>query len=261
MSLINLAWQDSFFWDGRIATLEEQILFPIKDSLEMDEDIDRLMSELNSHKHYPALFKKAFGNQKITPTLVTKAIAQFLRTIFSKGLDNHLGNTAYLSEQYIFDKKDSLIKENSIFGTYVRFSVCASCHTGRAAGNEVFANNQLDTTTLDSSYYYVTKKQSDIGKFKAPSLINILYTAPYMHDGRLSTIDDVMAHYSAHLSTLQQANPNIIIDKSINEISEYDKKNIKQFLTLFTDTNILKSEKFSNPFNKPDFKWGNFPNN
>ncbi len=258
MTLVNLAWQTSFFWDGRARELEDVIHFPIMDSLEMAIDTNEVVRKVNLHTNYPILFKKVFNTNKVTFYDISRAIAQFLRTLNISGY-----NPTFFSFFNKFKENESpvLLKEESLAGMYYRtVNTCGRCHPGEGVGDTKFANN-LITTNEFNSRFKITQDSLDISSFKVPSLINIMFSAPYMHDGRFKTIDEVIEHYDDHIKEIAKNNPNKFEYVDIEELklTEYDKKNFKLFFNTFTDSTLLTSKKFSNPFYSKKFTWKDFP--
>jgi cytochrome c peroxidase len=246
MSLVNLAWGKKFFWDGRVNSLEELVKHPITHPKEMMQDEKELISELKKHPHYPALFAETFPDESIGMGTISKAIAQFLRTIISNGaaLPDSLNITAYTTiggvDSMAYQK---MLRENSFMGMYLRLGImCTPCHTTESFGGELMANNLLD------------KNQQQL--FKVPSVINSLLTAPYMHDGRFATAEEVITHYDKNISRLHLANRHIKLQPIPNLLTDFDKKNFSAFLALFTDSSVLKNKNFSNPFEEKSFSWG-----
>lgn len=248
ISLINLAWQKNFFWDGRVKTLEHLSSVPLFSKTEMGMTDSLLRVRIKKHKYYPEMFKKAFGTDTISTELVSKAIAQFLRTIIYKPI--HLPNEVLnippngVSEQeYTYQYLDSTTPR----GIYFRFAtMCGSCHN-----NEVYG-------------MYDGMADNGVGegkKIKIPALVNILETAPYMHDGRFKNLEEVFLHYNEHIDSLLIKNPELKISNKYathlieNRITEYDIKNAKLFFQFLKDTSVTKNPEFSNPFHQKEFKW------
>lgn len=277
MSLVNLAWGKNFFWDGRVNTLEELILQPITEPMEMAQDSLELLHELKAHKYYPKLFEKAFPNENISTKTLSKAIAQFLRSLIAEAQDlpdslsaNYQLNTnnspdaktlpyeffGLDPEDIVLTKSDTVVYQNfkqqtfstemqdeaSFQGMYFRLGMmCTPCHTGESFGGELMANNLLDP------------KQTEM--FKVPSLLNVLQTAPYMRDGRFISVDEVLEHYDRHISELHLHNPDLKIPAIPNLITDYDKQHFREFLEIFTDSNFLENKEWSDPFASETFSW------
>jgi cytochrome c peroxidase len=256
MTLVNLVWQQDYFWDGRATSLEDVMKFPITDSLEMSQDTTKLVVELQAHPHYPEYFKTAFGTNKITFNLISKALAQFLRTIIIKGY-----SAEFLEIEKLMRKdKTGLENQKSLAGMYYRTTnTCGRCHPGEGMGQTAFADNGI-TLNDTTGRYAVTHNRDDISKFKIPSLINIKYSAPYMHDGRFTNLGQIAIHYKENLLKLNEKNTYILARKINSDLTQYDMDNIEAFFDLFTDTTILRSKKYSDPFNSESFNWDDYPN-
>lgn len=246
MPLFNLAWNygEKFFWDGRSFSLENQALEPVKDPVEMHNTWLTAVSDLQNIPQYPELFNEAFGTSTIDSTLTTKAIAQFIRTLISGNsrFDKHLRNEILLST--------SELNGFAVFMAEDKGD-CFHCH-----GNEnnplwtdnIFHNNGLDTTFSDLGLGAITGNPADNGKFKSPSLRNLKFTAPYMHDGRFQTLDEVINHYSEGLANSSTIDP---LMKSINnggvQLSESDKTDLKAFLLSLSDNEFVNNPSFKSP--------------
>ena len=200
MALINLAWQkDRFFWDGRANTLRSQAEIPIEDALEMHTTLASVVLKLQNHPVYVDMFWKAFGTKTVTKDLMTKAIEQFEKTLISYNskFDKYARGELNLSE--------SELRGLDIFKT--EKGDCFHCHSSTApevfiSPDRTFANNGLDTVSsvFDFSDFGLGKftgNTADYGKFKIPTLRNLAFTAPYMHDARFATLDEVIDFYSA----------------------------------------------------------------
>jgi cytochrome c peroxidase len=192
MTLFNTAYYEKLFWDGRASSLEDQAKGPVADHLEMNLDNDEMEKKLANYAGYKPLFKKAFGSEEITKEKIFKAIATFERA--------NTTSTKSRFDLFIEGKKDALTDEEvhglHLFRTKAR---CVNCHNGG-----LFADNQFhnDGQTLwgsegeDLGLYNVTKKISDVGKFKTPSLREVANTGPWMHHGNFPTLKDVVLFYS-----------------------------------------------------------------
>ncbi|MBV1888028.1 MAG: cytochrome-c peroxidase [Urechidicola sp.] len=246
MPLFNMAWNydEKFFWDGRSFSLEGQALEPVKNPIEMHNTWINAMASLQSHSEYPTLFNQAFGTSVIDSILVTKAIAQFERTLISANsrFDQHLLGTLTLTPQ-----------ELNGFNVFMDETKgdCFHCH-GNANNplwaDNIFHNNGLDAIVTDIGLGAVTGNPADNGKFKSPSLRNLQFTAPYMHDGRFATIDEVINHYSEGLQNSLTIDP---LMKAIGtggvQLSESDKADLKAFLLSLSDTEFINNPDFQNP--------------
>ena len=189
-ALINLGWNTSFNWDGSSLTLEEQAFEPVTNSIEMHNTWMNVELELNSHSNYPFLFKQAFNINYIDSIHIVKAIAQFERTLISTNskLDRYLKNEEQLTI--------SELNGYAIFNT--EKGDCFHCHSTNMFMDNLFHNNGLDIEPFtDIGRAKVTSNASDNGKFKTPTLRNVEMSAPYMHDGRFATLEEVVEHYDS----------------------------------------------------------------
>jgi len=249
MPLFNLAWSPSFFYDGRISTVEDQISHPINAKGEMNMDWQILVKRLNSSKFYSNKFKKLWG-RKIDSTMVKNAIAQFLRTLISyqsKFDKATKGELQFTKEEF----NGFLLMNNQIKGD------CQHCHP--TDGNQLlttlkFSNNGLDSIFEAKNYKDkgrggITRNEKDNGKFLIPSLRNIGLTAPYMHDGRFKTLEDVLDFYSSgvHVSANIDSKMGYAYQGGV-KLTSVEKKEIMAFLNTLTDSVFISKKEFSNPF-------------
>jgi cytochrome c peroxidase len=250
--LSNVAWQTSLFWDGRASSLEDQVPGPIQNPIEMHQDLSAAVGELQATS-YPPLFKAAFGSATITALGIQKAIAQFERTFISVNskFDKFIaGNSSALNAQehsgYILFSTHPIPQAN------IRGGNCGDCHGGYLQKTRMFENNGLDSIFADNGYGKFTGNSFDNGKFKVPSLRNIALTAPYMHDGRFKTLEEVLANYNQHVKPSSTLSPimNVSNDPfgSTLNLTQQEIDNIIVFLHTLTDTTFTKDPRFSNPF-------------
>jgi cytochrome c peroxidase len=251
MSLINVGFlSKGLFWDGRSPTLEDQALHPIENPVEMAENWNNVEVKLRKHPSYPVLFRKAFGIEKkgeITRYLAAKAIAQFERTLISSNSK--------------FDKRFEGFTDLEVDGYLIYFDDvnnsdvkghCVHCHDGGGAllTSERYENNAIEEVeTLydfpDKGLGAITGKVTDNGKFKAPTLRNIALTAPYMHDGRFKTLEEVIDHYNSGGHFADNVTTGSIL--ALN-LTPYDKQALLAFLHTLTDTVFVNNPAFKNPF-------------
>ena len=207
MPLFNLAWKSQFFWDGRADSLRSQVLQPIADHREMDESPDRACEKLTKARGYPAAFQAGFRSAGITPEKVALALEQYLLTLTAHDsrLDRAFNGTATLTadEQRGFE----LFMTESDPRTGQTGADCFHCHGGPLFTDHQFHNNGLATS--DPGRARVTGQPEDQGKFVTPSLRNIALTAPYMHDGRFATLEEVITHYSTGIHRTASLDPNL----------------------------------------------------
>ena len=198
MPIVNLAWnfQNNFLWDGSASSLEDQVNDPIENPIEMNNTWQNVVVTLQATSEYPELFEQAFGSAIITREFVVKAIAQFERTLIS-------GNSRF--DKYLLGDNNAVTaQEINGFNVFMdeNRGDCFHCHGNEFNPlwtNNAFQNNGLDSSFEDLGLGGFTGDPLDYGKFKSPSLRNLAYTAPYMHDGRFATLDEVINHYSEGL--------------------------------------------------------------
>ena len=252
MSIFNMAWNtNQFFWDGRANLLRHQSLLPIQDELEMDETLENVVQKLNGSYFYKTLFKNAFGTSKISSDLISKALEQFMNSIVSNNskYDQYLAGTYTLTPEEERGRYLFVTEYNPGFPS-ASGADCMHCHGGSNFENDRYMNNGLDQdiTMLDIGRQAVTNDAADKGKFKVVSLRNIALTAPYMHDGRFSTLEQVIDHYNLvkNSSTLdgsfQQQLPNGL------QLSNSDKQALVAFLKTLTDQELITNPEYKNPF-------------
>ena len=190
MSLENLAWKDSFFWDGRAATLREQVLQPIQNPIEMHESLTKRRRQnfrrtriITGCSPMPSVRRKSHSDR------IARALEQFLlvQVSFDSKFDRVMNGTAKFTEE----EARGFVLFNTEYDPYHgQFGAdCFHCHGGPLFQSQDFANNGLDSTFRDLGRYNVTKRDGDKGKFAVPSLRNVAVTGPYMHDGRFQTLE------------------------------------------------------------------------
>ena len=245
MPIFNLAWNfsDRFAWDGKELGLERQALEPVKNPIEMHSNWDEVASKLQQDTQYPTLFLEAFGTSTIDSTLITKAIAQFERILISGNskFDQHLAGNATLT-----------LQELNGFNVFMDETKgdCFHCHgsdNNPLWTDNDFHNNGLDATFTDLGLGAVTGDPNDNGKFRSPSLRNLAFTAPYMHDGRFATLEEVIDFYSEGLQISSTIDP---LMKKVNQggvqLTPQDKADLKAFLLSLTDNEFVSNPIFQN---------------
>ncbi len=262
MSLANLMWGPRhFFWNGRAGSLEEQALMPIQDPDEMAQDLDELVDELEADETYRELFDIAYG--EISPASIARALASFQRTLVSSNsrYDQFLRGEIVLSE--LEERGRKLFMAHPDVKVSLRGGNCIDCHSqfltsGFDTQYDGFSNNGLDAEEdLEPGLEEVTGQPAHRGMFKVPTLRNIALTAPYMHDGRFETLEQVLDHYnegivkSSTLSPLIMEADNLEKDSaeqiSLN-LTEDEKTAIIAFLHTLTDEQFVTDPRFSDPF-------------
>ena len=259
MPLANLAWFRSFFWDGRRLTLEQQAFDPVVDPIEMHETWPNAVDKLKTDPAYADMFLKAFGTSDIDSLKVVMAIAQFERTLissdsrFDRFMRGEVNLTPLEEEGRKLFMRDREVVRNDV-GDIIQIipgADCFHCHMGTAnplLTDDAFHNTGLDLFPLDSGLAVVTKQDSDVGKFKTPSLRNISFTAPYMHDGRFQTLDEVIDFYSEEVQPSGNIDP---LMKNVGEggvrLSDMQKQALKAFILTFNDSTFINNPDFQDP--------------
>ncbi len=253
MGVFNTAWHtNEFFWDGRAHLLRDQSLMPIENPLEMDETLENVISKLSASDMYRKQFVRAFGSDEITSEKMSLAMEQFMNTIVSNQskYDKFLAGAATLTaseengRRLFFLEYNEFIEDSS-------GADCAHCHGGFNFSNNDYRNNGLDILSdiADFGRENVTTNPADKGTFKVTSLRNIALTAPYMHDGRFSTLEEVLEHYNNGIKESPSLDPALRATMSTGlRLSEQDKADIIAFLKTLTDESLATDERFSSPF-------------
>jgi cytochrome c peroxidase len=253
MALINLGWENRFFWDGRALTLEEQIFFPVRDPIEMHDTWPNAVAKLQQDAAYVQLFNAAFGTTTIDSVNASKAIAQFLRTVVSANskFDRFMrGDEALTVDEQLGFQLTLLeggIPPASPFGQ--GGADCFHCHPhgGGRFTDGIIRNNGLDSEFTDLGLGGITGLPQDMGRFKTPSLRNVAVTAPYMHDGRFQTLEEVIDHYDSGGHPSPTIDPNMKFTQGGLQLTAQKKQQLIAFLHTLTDHEFLSDERFSDP--------------
>lgn len=245
MSLANARFYENgaFFWDERAATLEDQVLMPIQDSVEMGMDLTTLEAKLATTAYYPDLFNDAFGSPTINSDRISLALAQFVRSMdsyqskFDEGFQTDFANFTAQEDE-----------GRQIFNGRGR---CNDCHTTQVQTLDTPRNNGLDATTIDAGVGGVTGNGLEDAVFKIGSLRNIALTAPYMHDGRFQTLEEVVTFYNSGVQDHPNLDP-LMQNNNGNprrlNLTDAEQAALVAFLGTLTDTAFVTDERFSNPF-------------
>ncbi|WP_299464208.1 cytochrome c peroxidase [uncultured Microscilla sp.] len=257
MSLANALFYENgkFFWDERAATLEDQVLMPIQDQIEMGMTLENLVPKLQALDYYKVLFRQTYGDTTVTTERISKSLAQFIRSMVSyqskydEALNGQNGPTNPGTNLTGLTAEENLGRQ--VFSDPARGG-CAGCHsTDLFIGREAL-NNGLDATTTDKGLAGVTGLATDEGKFKVPSLRNVALTAPYMHDGRFATLEQVIEHYNSGVKAHPALDnrlkaPGTNQPKRLN-LTAAEKTAVVAFLNTLTDNTFINDEKFADPF-------------
>lgn len=267
MSLLNIAYVSRrLFWDGRSPSLEDQALRPVEDPIEMHNTWANVLDRLRKHAAYPAYFRKAFGitsRKEITKELAAKAMAQFERILISSGkskFDLYLNGDPDALDEEELDGKLMFFDEGGAVG--LPDAQCFHCHGGITNTGAGFFNNGLDSVASlndfkDKGLGEVTGNVNDNGRFATPTLRNIALTAPYMHDGRFKTLEEVVEHYGKNGKGVSNEDPFIrqigfpvpgTNPIKYSGLTPYQKKVIVKFLHTLTDTDFINNPDINNPF-------------
>ncbi|GAB2546926.1 cytochrome-c peroxidase [Spirosoma aerophilum] len=247
MSLTNLLWVRQLFWDGRSTSLEEQALVPLGHADEMGAKPGEAARALQKTTPYPALFKQVFGSDTITDGRISKALAQFERTLISANsrYDQYVAGQYQLTES---EERGMLLFNRSPSPEHnIRGGNCAHCHGGAKLYQELFHNNGLDKLAPDSGRQAITGLAQDQGRFRVPTLRNIALTAPYMHDGRFNSLEQVLDHYSEHIQASPMLAPELASQPSGFHFTPGEKADLVSFLRLLTDSTFIYDPRFANP--------------
>ncbi len=267
MSLLNIAYAtNGLFWDGRSPSLEDQALRPVEDPIEMHNTWSNVLEKLKKHPTYPTYFRKAFGissKKEITKELAAKAMAQFERILISSGqskFDKYLAGDPDALDDDEKDGKLMFFDEGGAVG--LPDAQCFHCHGGLTLTGNQYFNNGLDSVAsldafVDKGRGEVTGNPYHNGQFRAPTLRNIALTAPYMHDGRFNTLEEVINHYSSNGKGVINEDPFIrqvgfpipgTNPVQYSGLTNNQKKMLVKFLHALTDTAFVNNPDIQSPF-------------
>lgn len=252
MGLANARFYEDgrFFWDERAESLEEQVLLPIQDEIEMGLTLNEMEQKLQAEDYYQILFRMVYGDEEVTANRVSLALAQFVRSMVSyqSRFDEGLAQVNDEEDNFPNFTASENRGKQLFFSNQTR---CSDCHHTNAFVGDAARNNGLDAVLVDLGVGGVTGNNNDRGEFKVNSLRNIALTAPYMHDGRFASLAEVVEHYnsgvqnSPDLDNRLRNNNNMV--RRLN-LSDADKQALVDFMETLTDENFINDEKFSDPF-------------
>lgn len=244
------------FWDGREVNIQNLISRPIDNHIEMGmSDMSVLPQKLSGLYYYPALFSAAYGSTEITADKISNAIATFIASINATHtrFDDAIGNNVLLGSAFNLNMLTAV--EQRGYNLFMTKYNCGNCHhiiTNSYDDSTAFMDTGLDPVYSDNGRGAISGNAADNGKFKVPSLHNVALTAPYMHDGRFKTLDEVLEHYSHGIQNSPNLNINLKDSLTLRpiqmNISSDEKAAIIAFLNTFTDNQMISDPKFSNPF-------------
>ena len=235
LTLQNLAWSKTFMWDGGVNHLDVQALAPITSEVEMNETLENVIIKLQHSEKYQELFYRAFGTKKITGQLTLKAISQFVVSLTTS-------NSKY--DKVI--RKEEKFTEMEQKGYDIFKQHCASCHKEPLLTNNGFKNNGLpiDKDLNDIGRMKITQNSRDSLLFKVPTLRNIEFTFPYMHDGRFKTLNEVVKHYNSGVLKSSTLSKELLIPMNL---SDNERTELVTFLKTLSDKDFLFNPKYSYP--------------
>jgi cytochrome c peroxidase len=243
-TIVNAGWNPANFWDGRASTLEDQAQQPVTNPIEMHETWERAAAKLQRHRDYPHLFRAAFGTPAISRERAAMAIAQFERTLVSSGsrYDRFLRGELQLAP--------SERRGYALF--FTERGECFHCHVDKTFTDLAYHNNGLDSLVVDRGRMEVTSDPADRGKFKTPTLRNVELSAPYMHDGRFATLEEVVEHYARGGHGDGTVSPFILnLRRNFRAgrgLSAQDQADLVAFVKSLTDSSFVTNPAFASPF-------------
>ncbi len=260
MSLVYARYyrRGKFFWDERVATLEAQVLMPIQDQVEMGLTLAEVQERVASKSYYPRLFKDAFGDETVTTERIAKAMAQFIRSIvsFSSKYDQGRAQVNAPGAPFPnFTAEENIGKNLFLRPISQGGGACFGCHTTEAFINDFPGpiNNGLDNASgTDKGAYETEPNPKFLGAFKVPSLRTVGIRAPYMHDGRFKTLDEVVEHYNSGIKDHDNLAPALRDSTTGKPVklgwSAQQSAAVVAFLKTLDDQTLASDPKFSNPF-------------
>ncbi|XWW48617.1 cytochrome-c peroxidase (plasmid) [Fibrella sp. USSR17] len=257
----NLAWAKNFFWDGGVHHLDLTPLAAIRDTAEMNSTNDTwMLSKIQySRINYSEKFYQAYGTREITSQRLLRALAQFMSQMVS-------ANSAY--DRYSRQKDSTLLSKDEREGLILFQRKCSQCHAGELFTDYSFRNNGLGAqlkseeyewgitteqkariaANRDSGRYRVTLKNKDLYRFRVPSLRNVQYTQPYMHDGRFTVLAQVLRHYATGVENSPTLDPLLRRGKRVGiPMTDDEQKKIITFLKTLSDPTFVRDKRFEDP--------------
>jgi cytochrome c peroxidase len=229
--IFNMAWNKSFMWDGGINHIEVMPFAPIINPMEMDDNLNNIIRKLNNHAVYPELFQSVFRKNTIDDQLLFWALAQYMSNLVS-------ANSRY--DLYIRGKGDYTTSEKH--GLTLFRQHCESCHREPLMTDYGFHNNGLDEQFKDQGRYRISLNEIDLGRFKTPSLRNVGVTSPYMHDGRIASLREVIEHYSNRIKSSSTLSSPLSEHTGGFQFSDKEKDALIDFLQTLTDEEFIKNK-------------------
>lgn len=232
--IMNLAWNKAFMWGGGVYDLDLQPIVPITAHEEMDENLDNVLKKISALPKYKVLFKSAFGSEEVSTSRFMKALSQFMLMCVSS-------NSKY---DKVMRKEGNLAFSSTELEGYQLFKEkCSSCHKEPLFTDGSFRNNGLSLSPVkDEGLYTATLLTTDRYKFKVPSLRNLNYTAPYMHDGRFLTLNAVLEHYHSQVQNIQNLDPLLNTNGKLGiSLSDSERTQLLAFLSTLNDESFINN--------------------
>ncbi|MFO0357227.1 MAG: cytochrome-c peroxidase [Sphingobacteriaceae bacterium] len=238
-ALFNLTWHKLFMHDGGINHIEVQPIGPIQNPIEMGESFANVLTKLSNSAKYRDLFKKAYGTEEVNDSRMLKAMAQFMGLMYS-----------YNSKFDLYKRGEDGVKLNDaeLRGYTLVKTKCQSCHPEPLFSDFSFRSIGLSVNPLikDSGRAHITGLPTDRYKFKVPSLRNVALTFPYMHDGRYTSLEEALDHYTNNVTNMENLDPSLVAGNGII-LSTQDKTDIIAFLNTLTDYRFINDKRFADP--------------
>lgn len=235
-ALFNLNWHTSFFWDGGVNHIESQPINPIQNPVEMDENLGNIITKLNADNTYKQMFTSAWGNDTINSQRISKSLAMFMGMLVSS-------NSKY--DKYKRGETGGNMTAEELSGYEIYKAKCSSCHTEPLFSDFSYKNNGLPPTTVnDSGRAHITRVAGDMYKFKVPSLRNLAYTMPFMHDGRFNTLDQVLDYYAGGIHQSPTLEPQL---QNGIQLNSQQRSDLLAFLNTLNDESFVKDSRFQQP--------------
>jgi cytochrome c peroxidase len=237
-SIQNMAWSREFFWDGGVTDLNTLSIAPLTNPVEMDMKFADVLARVQQSPKYPGMFTAAFGSDTVTTARFLKAIAQFVVTMVS-------ADSRY--DKYVRNESGGTLTSDELAGLTLFKQKCATCHATDLFTDYSYRNNGLPVGSInDQGRFIITQNEVDRLKFKVPSLRNVERTFPYMHDGRFTTLQQVLDHYTSGVKDSPTLDPLLKADGRLGiAMTDTEKKQIISFLKTLTDNTFLTNRKLS----------------
>jgi cytochrome c peroxidase len=259
MALANARWYDRgrFFWDERAETLEEQVLMPFQDPVEMGMTLDQVVNSVKGQNFYAPLFVDAFGTEEINAELIARALAQFVRSMVSVSSKYDLERPSVAAPTIDFPNftaSENNGKRLFFLPKQLGGAGCIGCHATEAFINpdNGTTNNGLDpVSTDDLGVFEAIPNPAFLGTFKVSSLKNIAVRPPYMHDGRFATLEEVIEHYNSGVQNHPNLSPALRDPNGQPQrlnLTNQEKTDLVNFLKTLTDEALLDDPKYADPF-------------